>query len=287
MGDRPLVAAEVFFNLPIMNTAGTKPIAVTGLIIPVIIFLDKILGDKTQMTDFGDSSSYSQDSNYYSKYDTADPAYSFVSGQDYYSNDAVYSSYPNKGQHYSSEGTKYPSPFYSTAGGSQQFPYAVSSSPVVLGNARRSEALLVSEVTECRHHFGNPSLDVLYQLRLRSVGLDQASLYQHLEGSLAIVGLEGRTCLLRLVCDAQSPALLRLNLMGSLLAAIFTPREEAVMEEYKEAARVGRARESCAKHYPSCPFSIFNIFNPKRNSQTSKPSLTSKTSKTPTPSHDN
>ncbi|XP_042213501.1 uncharacterized protein LOC121860419 isoform X1 [Homarus americanus] len=256
MGDRPLVAAEVFFNLPIMNTAGTKPIAVTGLIIPVIIFLDKILGDKTQMTDFGDSSSYSQDSNYYSKYDTADPAYSFVSGQDYYSNDAVYSSYPNKGQHYSSEGTKYPSPFYSTAGGSQQFPYAVSSSPVVLGNAR-------------------------------SVGLDQASLYQHLEGSLAIVGLEGRTCLLRLVCDAQSPALLRLNLMGSLLAAIFTPREEAVMEEYKEAARVGRARESCAKHYPSCPFSIFNIFNPKRNSQTSKPSLTSKTSKTPTPSHDN
>ncbi|XP_042213504.1 uncharacterized protein LOC121860419 isoform X2 [Homarus americanus] len=121
----------------------------------------------------------------------------------------------------------------------------------------------------------------------RSVGLDQASLYQHLEGSLAIVGLEGRTCLLRLVCDAQSPALLRLNLMGSLLAAIFTPREEAVMEEYKEAARVGRARESCAKHYPSCPFSIFNIFNPKRNSQTSKPSLTSKTSKTPTPSHDN
>ncbi|KAG7173534.1 putative DM4/DM12 family-like protein 2 [Homarus americanus] len=68
--------------------------------------------------------------------------------------------------------------------------------------------------------------------------------------------------------------------MGSLLAAIFTPREEAVMEEYKEAARVGRARESCAKHYPSCPFSIFNIFDFSKNFKASKNFMTTSTPKT-------
>ncbi|XP_071523832.1 uncharacterized protein [Panulirus ornatus] len=109
----------------------------------------------------------------------------------------------------------------------------------------------------------------------RSVGEDQVGVFRQLEASLKTVGLDGRACLLKLVCEAQKPKLLKLNLLGHLLAALLTPRDETLLAEYAEAAALGR-QDSCAPHYPSCPISIFNIFNFAKTNKTSKTTTASK-----------
>ncbi|KAK4324371.1 hypothetical protein Pmani_004995 [Petrolisthes manimaculis] len=99
----------------------------------------------------------------------------------------------------------------------------------------------------------------------RSLGEDQASLYKQVEESLAAVGVEGRECLLRAVCEAQSGQMLKLNLIGHLLTTFLSPVEEEDegsqwVSSYQKASQLGREGANCPLTFPRCLVSVLDIF---------------------------
>ncbi|ROT66196.1 hypothetical protein C7M84_015814 [Penaeus vannamei] len=74
----------------------------------------------------------------------------------------------------------------------------------------------------------------------RSLAEDQMTIYQQLQSSLSAVGVDGRSCLLRFICEAQHRRMQRLNLLGQMLATLLTPKEDDFLASYSEAAAAGR-----------------------------------------------
>ncbi|XP_050698013.1 uncharacterized protein LOC126986157 isoform X2 [Eriocheir sinensis] len=94
--------------------------------------------------------------------------------------------------------------------------------------------------------------------RSRSLGEDQAGIFRAVEASLAGVGVDGRACLLRLICHLQSRPIGQYTVVGEVLMLLFTPKREAVdfLQDYQEAEMAGLDGGDCASLYPSCPFSL-------------------------------
>ncbi|KAK7080647.1 hypothetical protein SK128_002863, partial [Halocaridina rubra] len=108
----------------------------------------------------------------------------------------------------------------------------------------------------------------------RSLVEDQKALYEQLASSLSAVGVDGRACLLRFICEAQSTRIKKLNLLGKMLATLLTPKEDSFLEEYNIAATIGRSGQ-CAGNYNKCAISLFNIFNYVRKSKSGENPKTS------------
>ncbi|XP_050698014.1 uncharacterized protein LOC126986157 isoform X3 [Eriocheir sinensis] len=58
--------------------------------------------------------------------------------------------------------------------------------------------------------------------RSRSLGEDQAGIFRAVEASLAGVGVDGRACLLRLICHLQSRPIGQYTVVGEVLMLLFT-----------------------------------------------------------------
>ncbi|XP_027227213.2 uncharacterized protein [Penaeus vannamei] len=94
----------------------------------------------------------------------------------------------------------------------------------------------------------------------RSLAEDQMTIYQQLQSSLSAVGVDGRSCLLRFICEAQHRRMQRLNLLGQMLATLLTPKEDDFLASYSEAAAAGR-EGSCLEQYSECPVSLFTLMD--------------------------
>ncbi|XP_071547987.1 uncharacterized protein [Panulirus ornatus] len=160
--------------------------------------------------------------------------------------------------------------------------HSVSSPPVCCNTSRKSQNILGVPINTDNDNDGNPSarllpyasvtffiiLDALIDeyLKGRSYTDDQATIYRSLESKLSTTyGLEGRACLQRFICELQKFPIHDLTIVGELITAVFTPREDGrgLLQDYREAQLLGQLDDpgSCSTSYAyACPFSVFNYF---------------------------
>jgi len=97
-------------------------------------------------------------------------------------------------------------------------------------------------------------------LNARSLGEDQLNIFHSIEGSLSGMGVDGRSCLLRLICELQANSVGRFTVIGEILAVLFTPKRgmNDFLHEYIEAEVTGTEGKNCQEAYSTCPFSLIN-----------------------------
>ncbi|XP_069694243.1 uncharacterized protein [Periplaneta americana] len=89
--------------------------------------------------------------------------------------------------------------------------------------------------------------------------VNRATSYEALQSVLDRYGVEGRSCLLRTICEVAETPIDHNGLVGELLHVILTPgyganTEERIDWEYHEARRLGERGVDCRRAYPGCPF---------------------------------
>ncbi|KAK2708121.1 uncharacterized protein LOC136028414 [Artemia franciscana] len=100
----------------------------------------------------------------------------------------------------------------------------------------------------------------------RSIEDDQYKLFKGLESALAVMGVDGRTCLLRTICEMQRHPIGDMTMIGEIITIMLTPKRgrKDFLRSYIKAETFGREEnasiETCGFHYPKCPISLFNIF---------------------------
>ncbi|XP_065562338.1 uncharacterized protein LOC136028426 isoform X2 [Artemia franciscana] len=94
---------------------------------------------------------------------------------------------------------------------------------------------------------------------------DQLQIFRTLESVLSTMGVDGRACLLRTICELQSNPIMNSGLIGEILMLVLTPKqgENEFLHDYLEAEKVGRMRNAtakgCGRQFRSCPFSVFEV----------------------------
>ncbi|CAL4098076.1 unnamed protein product [Meganyctiphanes norvegica] len=106
-------------------------------------------------------------------------------------------------------------------------------------------------------------LDTLFtdlQKTGRNIEDDQLNIFHSIEGSLSGLGVDGRSCMLRLICELQGNSIGQYSIIGELLSVLFTPKRglKDFFHEYLEAEVVGQDDQDCTELYHTCPFSIMN-----------------------------
>ncbi|KAJ9592951.1 hypothetical protein L9F63_015375 [Diploptera punctata] len=71
--------------------------------------------------------------------------------------------------------------------------------------------------------------------------------------------MEGRSCLLRSICEIAETPIYHNGLIGELIHIILTPgygynTNEILEDAYHEARRLGQNGVDCRRAYPSCPY---------------------------------
>ncbi|XP_023335848.1 uncharacterized protein LOC111707082 [Eurytemora carolleeae] len=97
-----------------------------------------------------------------------------------------------------------------------------------------------------------PRFSDIVQIITRSRVLD--SLSQSFKG----FGLNGASCVQRLICEINSTPL-KMGLLGDILNTIFLGEIEKSYNTFYSAQKVGRSKKSCKAYSAECPVSIFNF----------------------------
>ncbi|TMW41221.1 hypothetical protein DOY81_013699, partial [Sarcophaga bullata] len=92
--------------------------------------------------------------------------------------------------------------------------------------------------------------------------------YKGLEGLANRMGLSGRACVLKSICEtAETPFHYYNGLLGELLHILLTPSSssdklsEHADNEYFQAEHLGRSGANCQKVYKDCPRSLVDHFS--------------------------
>ncbi|XP_054290939.1 uncharacterized protein LOC129005929 [Macrosteles quadrilineatus] len=105
----------------------------------------------------------------------------------------------------------------------------------------------------------------------RGIGASRWHLYYTAEAVLSRLGIGGRSCLLRAVCEAAETPLHHNGLLGELLHILLTPTStedepiDSSVLHYYAAERYGRALLSnssaapCSQHYAACDTGLLDI----------------------------
>ncbi|XP_068212344.1 uncharacterized protein [Palaemon carinicauda] len=92
-------------------------------------------------------------------------------------------------------------------------------------------------------------------------GGDREMLYQVAEDALHNMGLDGKACLLRAICEVFQLPLTNHGFFGEVLelflSASRAPHAEKRLEEYARAERVGRSSGECFEYHEACQWSLF------------------------------
>ncbi|XP_065562331.1 uncharacterized protein LOC136028421 [Artemia franciscana] len=103
-------------------------------------------------------------------------------------------------------------------------------------------------------------------LKKRSLAeTDQLQVFRSIEFGLASLGVDGRACLLRTICELQSNPIINSGLFGEVVTTVLTPKRgiNNFLHDYLEAEKVGRMEnttaKSCGLHFSDCPFSVFDV----------------------------
>merc|ERR1712080_224444 len=99
----------------------------------------------------------------------------------------------------------------------------------------------------------------------RSLAEDQFDIFNSIENTVTGLGFNGKSCLLRTVCEMQQRTIAKNSMLGQLFTTLMTPQKTSVdhLHDYIEAEEFGRTNRtstSCSDMYPECPVSIFNMF---------------------------
>ncbi|XP_058792649.1 uncharacterized protein LOC131665068 [Phymastichus coffea] len=93
----------------------------------------------------------------------------------------------------------------------------------------------------------------------------RAAVYPKIEAFLHSVGLDGRSCVMRALCEAgqRSPSDLGTgSFLQELLHAVFTMHDDGSVFQQPDQRQYDSARSSggqCARLYPSCEHSIYDL----------------------------
>ncbi|XP_012272033.1 uncharacterized protein LOC105695238 [Orussus abietinus] len=99
-------------------------------------------------------------------------------------------------------------------------------------------------------------------------GGERALLYGTAEDMLSTLGMDGKACLLRAICEVHGHPLDNFGLIGEMLKLFFTASRSPfayLMKEYVEAENRGKSHGECWPYYKACPKSLFL---PSRNEYT-------------------
>jgi len=99
----------------------------------------------------------------------------------------------------------------------------------------------------------------------RRLDQQQADLYAAAEGVMTQLGLDGRGCVLRAVCEAAEAPLHEDGLLGEIINGVLRATVAPAgsggegTNEYRKAAERGRAVGRCDEYYSVCPVSVFTM----------------------------
>ncbi|XP_015120604.1 uncharacterized protein LOC107043572 [Diachasma alloeum] len=91
-------------------------------------------------------------------------------------------------------------------------------------------------------------------------GGERALLYGTAEDMLSTMGLDGKACLLRAICEVQGHPLNNFGLIGEMLRLFFTASKSPfanLLKEYVEAENRGKQHGECWPYFKNCPKSLF------------------------------
>ncbi|CAL4153607.1 unnamed protein product [Meganyctiphanes norvegica] len=92
-------------------------------------------------------------------------------------------------------------------------------------------------------------------------GGDREVMFQVVEDYLGLVGLPGKACLLRAICEMFETPLPNHGFFGDVIELFFSvsksPHAEKRMADYLEAETLGKQHKSCSKFYSGCEHSLF------------------------------
>ncbi|XP_066945033.1 uncharacterized protein [Macrobrachium rosenbergii] len=92
-------------------------------------------------------------------------------------------------------------------------------------------------------------------------GGDREMLYQVVEDALHNMGLDGKACLLRAICEVFQLPLINHGFFGEVLelflSASRAPHANKRLEEYSRAERIGRSSGECFEYHEACQWSLF------------------------------
>ncbi|XP_045591796.1 uncharacterized protein [Procambarus clarkii] len=93
---------------------------------------------------------------------------------------------------------------------------------------------------------------------------DRLGIYAVVINTLSRFGVDGKSCLLRAVCEVAESPLRDDGLLGEILNIILTASYGSTSSElydYVNAEYYGRAYGDCWSAYPQCPMSLFKLFD--------------------------
>ncbi|XP_068203544.1 uncharacterized protein [Palaemon carinicauda] len=107
----------------------------------------------------------------------------------------------------------------------------------------------------------------------RSLGKEQFGVYKTIERRLSVeYGIDGRSCILRFICELQRRPISQWTVAGQLLTVLFTPsygskkEDQELLMEYRAAQMLGLKDEiDCGAIYNKCPISVFYYFDAVQN----------------------
>ncbi|XP_064083293.1 uncharacterized protein LOC135199314 [Macrobrachium nipponense] len=92
-------------------------------------------------------------------------------------------------------------------------------------------------------------------------GGDREMLYQVVEDALHNMGLDGKACLLRAICEVFQLPLINHGFFGEVLelflSASRAPHADKRLDEYSRAERIGRSSGECFEYHEACQWSLF------------------------------
>ncbi|XP_037794253.1 uncharacterized protein LOC119589750 [Penaeus monodon] len=98
----------------------------------------------------------------------------------------------------------------------------------------------------------------------RSIQEDQLEIFRQIEDNISSLGVDGRACVLRFICEMQTNKFSRASLFGELFTLLFTPKpggDYTVLKEYiaaeEEGRQEGKDSARCAQKYRMCPLPVF------------------------------
>lgn len=97
-------------------------------------------------------------------------------------------------------------------------------------------------------------------------GGERALLYGTTEDMISTLGLDGKACLLRAICEVQSHPLNNFGFIGEILKLFFTASKSPyskLLNDYVEAEKRGKEHGECWPYFKNCPKSLFLPSNNK------------------------
>lgn len=101
-------------------------------------------------------------------------------------------------------------------------------------------------------------------------GGERAALYEYVEDYLFTFGMDGKSCLLRAICEMHESPLLGYGIFGELLEVFLTPSRSSYqqrMTDYISAERAGKHEGECWRYERDCTRSLFKLSKYSREAQ--------------------